>query len=193
MTKKALTETLQALKEETHGDHISIGDIVESLNNRGFGTLLIAPALIIVMPTGIIPGVPTVCALLIILVAAQIVMGRHYPWIPKALKEKSFDRKKYKDAVKKCRPITLWVDGFFHERLTFLTKESAQRVIALLCVILALCIIPLELVPFAASLPGLTILIFGLSLSVRDGLLASIGFFVMTITCFVIPYLWLTS
>ena len=78
MTNKALTETLEVLKEETKGDKISIGDIVEALNHRGFGPLLIGPSLLVVMPTGAIPGIPSLCALLIILIAAQIAFGKRH-------------------------------------------------------------------------------------------------------------------
>ncbi|MBI1301908.1 MAG: exopolysaccharide biosynthesis protein [Alphaproteobacteria bacterium] len=189
MSKKALTETLQTIQDETEGDEISFADIVEALNHRGFGALLTAPALIAVLPTGAIPGVPFLCAVFITLVAAQIAIGRRYPWIPKRLQDVSFSRKKYKSAVKKAKVYTEWIDGFFHERLSFLTNDIAQRLIAVLCIFLALSIIPIGFIPFAAALPSITILIFGLSLSVRDGLLALIGFLVMAVTVAAIPYL----
>lgn len=188
MSRKALTETLQAIQDETDGDSISFGDIVAALNNRGFGALLTGPALIVVLPTGAIPGIPSLCAILIILIAAQIVIGRSYPWIPKRLETISFDRQKYKMIVEKSKPYTEWVDGFFHKRLKFLTQDSAQRVIAVLCILLGMSMIPLELVPFAAALPAIAILIFGLSLSVRDGLLASCGFLVIALSMIVLFY-----
>mgnify|MGYP001385810282 CR=1 FL=1 len=187
MTNKALTETLEVLKEETKGDKISIGDIVEALNHRGFGPLLIGPSLLVVMPTGAIPGIPSLCALLIILIAAQIAFGRRFPWIPSKLKKIEFEREKYETAVNKVKPYTKWVDSFFQERLQFLTRETAQRIIAAVCVILALCMIPLELIPFASFLPASAILIFGLSLSVRDGLIASIGFAIVAASLYIVP------
>lgn len=185
---KALTDTLQTIQDKSKGDNITIEELVEALNARGFGALLIGPSLIAVMPTGAIPGIPSVCAILIILIAVQMVIGRHYPWVPERLKNISFDRNKYMKAVDKAKPYTEWIDGFFHERLKFLTQESAQRVVALLCIFLALAMMPLELVPFAASLPAVTILLFGLSLSVHDGLLASIGFGLMAATLCTVPY-----
>ncbi|MAI61801.1 MAG: hypothetical protein CBB87_04800 [Micavibrio sp. TMED27] len=186
---KALTDTLQTIQDQSEGDSITFEELVEALNSRGFGALLIGPSLIAVMPTGAIPGIPSLCAILIIIIAVQMVMGRSYPWIPQRLKNISFDRKKYMNAINTSKPYTEWIDSFFHERLKFLTQDSAQRVVALLCVFLALAMIPLELVPFAAAFPAATILLFGLSLSVHDGLIASIGFGLMAISIFIVPIL----
>lgn len=188
MSEAALTETLDTIQEETSGDKISLGDLVEALNHRGFGAMLIGPSLIVVLPTGGIPGVPTLCALLILLIAGQIVMGRKHPWIPKKLAERSFERGKFEKVVDTVRPYTKWVDRFFQKRFTFLTNDVAQNVIAVLCVVLALCMPPLEFLPFVAALPALAILLFGLSLSVRDGLLAAIGFVTVLLSIGIIPY-----
>ncbi|WP_339927585.1 exopolysaccharide biosynthesis protein, partial [uncultured Cobetia sp.] len=57
-----LTGLLEELDREIEGD-ISLGDILEHFNSRGFGPLLVLPALLVLLPTGAIPGVPTTCAL----------------------------------------------------------------------------------------------------------------------------------
>ena len=64
-----LTGLLEELDREIEGD-ISLGDILEHFNSRGFGPLLVLPALLVLLPTGAIPGVPTTCALFIVLTAA---------------------------------------------------------------------------------------------------------------------------
>lgn len=190
MSKKALTDTLQAIEDETEGEKISFGDIVEALNHRGFGTLLIAPALIGVLPTGAIPLMPNVITLFVILIASQILLGRTYPWMPKRLKSFSFDRETFKKSVKKAKPYTEWIDGFFHPRLKFLTGDLAQRVVAFFCIFLAISISILGFVPFAAAIPCFAILMFGLGLTVHDGLLTGIGFLIMGVSFAAIPFLW---
>ena len=186
----SLTEALDMLKRDTRGQKISFGDIVETLNHRGFGALIIAPALITVLPTGAIPGIPALCAIFIILIAAQLVFGRSHPWIPKRLDKMSFSRKKYEQAVEKARPYTQWIDRFFHPRLQFLTRKVAQRIIAVICVLLSLIIIVVGFIPFIPMLPALAILMFGLGISVHDGLLIAFGFIAMGIAFAVIPFLF---
>ena len=185
-----LTEILTDIDERTKGDKIDLIKIVEALKHRGFGPLIMAPALITVLPTGAIPGMPLVCGILIILIATQLLVGKKYPWLPKRLQSVSFGRKQYKRALEKAKPYTRWIDGFFHPRLKFLTGEIAQRTIAFLCVGLALMVIAFGFVPFAAALPASAILFFGLALSIHDGLLTLIGNTMMAAAIITIPYIF---
>ena len=185
-----LTETLEAIKDDTEGKEISFEDLVSSLNHRGFGTLLIGPALITILPTGAIPGIPALCGLFIALIATQIVMGRSYPWLPEKLKNIAFSREKYIDTIQKYEPYTERIDEFFHPRFEFLTREVAQRIIAAFCVILSLGMVGIGFIPFVPALLALPILLFGLGLSVHDGLLTAFGFVLMLAAGAVIPYLF---
>lgn len=177
--KNGLYDTLAAIERETSGDKIAIKDIVAALERRGFGPLLIAPALITTLPTGAIPGIPAICALFILLIAVQIVFGARHPWLPRPVRDFSFSRKKFQNSVTRYSSYIRWVDDIFHPRFQFLTHKLAQWIIALLCVVLSVFIIILGFIPFAPLLPALAILMFGLGLSVRDGLLTFTGLVVV--------------
>ncbi|MFE8071421.1 exopolysaccharide biosynthesis protein [Marinobacteraceae bacterium S3BR75-40.1] len=82
----------------------------------------------------------------------------------------SFDR-----AYRRCRPVTLWIDRFLKPRLTFLLRPPLPRLMAAFCTLLALTMIPLELLPFAAALPALTIALLAMGLSGNDGLWLLLG------------------
>lgn len=179
---EALTETLQAIGDESSGGEITSNEINQAMQNRGFGALLIAPGLIVILPTGAIPGVPAICALFIILVAVQAAVGRTHPWLPERIKKISFDKKRYDRSIKAAKPYTHCIDSFFHERFALFTQKTAQRVIAVMCVFLGLGIIILGVIPFAAMLPAAAILMFGLGLSVKDGLLTLGGVFFVVLT-----------
>lgn len=187
---KALTDTLQTIQDKSQGNEISFDEINKALEHRGFGPLLIAPALIAILPTGAIPGIPALCAIFIILISSQFALGRQHPWLPKRLKNISFSKEKYKAGFKKAKTYTEWIDQFFHPRFEFLIQRPAQRLIAILCVLLAMGIIVIGFIPFAAALPSSAILLFGLGLSVRDGLLTAIGFIFLTATIVAIPFLF---
>lgn len=191
MSKKTtLTETLDTIKEETDGTKITFGEILDILNSRGFGPLLIAPAVITILPTGAIPTIPTICAVFIILVSVQILMGRHYPWMPKKLKGMSFNRKTYRDVEEKIRPYTKKIDKLFKPRFQFLTGNISQTICALLCLGLAVTMSLVELIPFLAALPAAAILMMGLSLSMKDGILMIIGYALIGVTGGSVYYLW---
>lgn len=176
MSDEGLTSTLTAIHEETQaGEHINIGDLIDALNSRGYGPLLIAPALITLLPTGAIPGVPAVCAALIGLISIQILMGSKQPWLPQKLKDFSFSRGRFMKTVNKVKPLTRKIDRLFHPRLEFLVRHEIQPVIAILCLLLAVSIIILGWIPFLAMIPASAILLMGLGLSTHDGLLIAIA------------------
>ena len=77
-----LTDILVKLADEPDGSELSLVSVVETMQGRGFGPLLLAPTLMVLLPTGAIPGVPTLGALLIVLVAGQLVAGKRTPWVP---------------------------------------------------------------------------------------------------------------
>ena len=187
--KTSLTDALEKIQKETNGDKISFGDLVEILNSRGFGALLIGPSLVTVLPTGAIPGIPSLCAIMIILISIQIIFGRKYPWIPSKLENITFDRKKFSDGVDKVKPYTKWIDGFFHPRFKYLTEKPAHYVVAVLCIALACLMIAFEVIPFAAFVPAFAILILGLGLSIHDGLLVACGIFCMCCAFSIVPFI----
>ena len=55
---------------------ISVSDVVEEIGGRSFAILLMVPALSMVSPISTIPGLPTLSASLIGLVANQMLAGR---------------------------------------------------------------------------------------------------------------------
>lgn len=173
-----LTEILTDLHEDFEGEKITLGEIVEHFEDRGFGPLLLAPALIAVLPSGAIPGVPAVCAVFIILISGQLLFGKHHPWLPGRLRRFSFSRSKFQRGFEKVEPWTRRFDKLLKPRLVILTRETASRVIAVVAILLALIMIPLELVPFACAVPGLSIAFFAIGLSARDGLLTLLALLV---------------
>lgn len=165
-----LTSILDDLQEDFHEDKIRLGDIVEHFKDRGFGPLLLVPALIAVLPTGAIPGVPAICATLIILICVQLLFGKHHPWLPSRIRDFAIAKDKFEKGYKRVRPWTQRFDRLLSERLAFLTRETGTRVVAVIAILLALIMIPLELVPFACAVPGLSIAFFAIGLSAKDGL-----------------------
>ncbi|WP_155859904.1 exopolysaccharide biosynthesis protein [Kordiimonas gwangyangensis] len=174
----ALTGTLDTIRDGTEGDEISVNALIEALNSRGFGPLLIGPALITILPTGAIPGMPDVCALIVILMSLQILFRRKHPWIPKRLAEFSFSRDKFLSALEKAKPYTRRVDKVIYPRLKYFAREEFEPVIAVMAILLSVCIMIMGFIPFLAALPASGILFLGLGLVGRDGLMLVFAFFI---------------
>ena len=82
------------------------------------------------------------------------------------------------EGLRQAYPYVCQVDRFLKPRLTFLTEPPFVQLVAIVCVAAALVSFPLGLVPFGPVLPGLTVLLFGLALTARDGfvlILAGLG------------------
>ena len=184
----ALTGTLEAIEENTEGDKIDVGTLVSSLNARGFGPLLIGPSLIVILPTGAIPGMPSICALMLIFVSVQIMVGRKNPWLPSRLKDISFSRETFINVISKSKPYTKKIDKFIYPRLEILTSDKLIPLIALLSIVLSVAVSILGFIPFLAALPALGILMLGVGLTAHDGVWFVGAFVVMIASLALFPW-----
>lgn len=154
---------------------VSVSDIQDKIGQRSFGPFLFVPALIEISPVGGIPGVPTMLALIIALFAFQMLFGRDHFWIPGFLGNRSVRGEKLDKGLNKIRPLVRWLDKISRARLNWATSKGALRLIAVLCVLLATSVPPLELLPFASTAPFSAICLFGLGITTRDGLVVVLG------------------
>lgn len=122
-----------------------------------------------ISPLTIVPGGNWIIAAITLIFTSQIVIGLEYPWLPARLLDFRFRREHLVKGTKGARVWAEVFDRLLAPRLLFLTRKPFLQVIALICVFAALITFPLGLVPFGPVLPGLTILIFGLGLMARDG------------------------
>lgn len=158
-----------------NGAKVSVGEIVETFGPRSFGPLLLLAGLLGMTPVSGIPTVPTIIAVIVVLIAAQLLFGRDAIWIPRFIQKLSIKAARLKKAAQVARKPTRVVDRVVKPRLKVFTIPIADRLVALACVLVAACVPPLELLPFAAFVPSLAIFAFGLGLVGRDGLVVLIA------------------
>ena len=152
-------------------DEVRVADVLDDFGARSFGPFIMIPAVLEITPVGGIPGVPTVLALLIALIAVQLLIGRDHVWMPQFVQRRAVGSKKLHKAVGKLKGMANFLDRHSKGRLEGLTKGTAIKLVA--AVIIALCctVPPLEFLPFASTIPMLAIAVLGLALTVRDGAL----------------------
>lgn len=167
--RRSLCGLLDRLAEETEGDTVTVRDLLEIVGPRAFGPVIVILGFIAVSPLTIIPGATWVTALITLIFTSQIVAGFNRPWIPDRLLKFKLKRSYLISGVEGIRRWAEVFDRMLEPRLLFLTRKPFIQLIALMCVGASLVTFPLGFVPLAPILPGLTILIFGLGLMARDG------------------------
>jgi hypothetical protein len=154
--------------------HISLDDLVVALGNRSFVLLLIIfslPNLFFFVPgASVITGPP------LIFVATQLVLGRPSVWLPKVLGERSIEQQNFGRTVARALPWVERAERLAHPRFWPLSRRAAELTIGFACLVMAVFMfLP---IPFANTLPALSVIMLALSLGERVGLWLLGGFVV---------------
>jgi hypothetical protein len=166
---------------------VTVADIRERLGQRSFGPLLLFAGLVLSTPLAGIPGLPTTLAIVIMLTSGQMLLGLQGLWLPELVLRRSIARRHLERFDRIVRYVASYVDRLIRPRLIWLTARPFSRLIAALCFLLGLIMLPLEYVPLTSSIPAFPVAAFGLALTTRDGLfvilglaliLAGLGFFI---------------
>jgi hypothetical protein len=154
------------------GPRISLGALRDALGDRGFGVLLFVFAFPNLLPHNI-PLVSAVLGLPLILLAAQLTYGRHKPWFPSWLAERSFPRLGFTAIVMHALPYLERAERLLKPRLTGLLSWTGERFIGIALLVLAIALtLP---IPFGNFLPAFAIAIVGLALVEKDGVAVLVG------------------
>jgi len=164
-----ITDVLDTLRSETDGGEVSLGEVLEVFDGRAYGPLLMIPGLITVMPTGAIPGVPSVMGLTVLLISTQMLFAQKRPWLPKPLRERRIGRERLVNAIEKTYPYAEKIERFIKHRLGWASGKVARYAAAITCMCISPTLLIFEVLPPGAFLPGLATLLFGVGLTARDG------------------------
>lgn len=121
-------------------------------------------------------------AALVLLTSVQLLLGRETFWLPKWLLSRSLSRNKFDKAIHYMKKPARWVDSLLGVRLAWMTGYIGIRVTAVMCLLIALAMPPMEFIPFSANGAGLALTLFGLGLVARDGIMLSLGFLLTRVT-----------
>lgn len=171
---ESLVETVESAAEGD-GD-VSVGELVQTIGDDALASLMLVPALIMISPASGIPGLSTACATVVALAAIQLAIGRHTLWLPGFLANRRIARSKLDKAAAWLQKPARFLDRVTGRRLAFLASRPFSIAPSLLCVLIALCVPFLELVPFSASIAGAAIAFIALGLVAGDGLSIILGF-----------------
>ena len=166
------SEVLSALAAAHAGERITVGDIVHGLGDRAFGMLLFAFAAPNLPPLGI-PGLSSVCAVPLLILALQLMAGRAEPALPGWVTARSMPTAAFRRLMAYVVPWLARAERLVRPRAAIAVSGAGERAagaaVAILAVVLVLPI------PFGNLLPAIAIALFGLAIVERDGLAALAG------------------
>lgn len=181
-----LEDVLDEAIEASHGETICLDDLLQEFGTRSFGPVLIVLSLVIISPIGSIPALPIALGAVIALFAVQLVFGRARPWLPHRLRKVGIDRGRAERFRERWQDRLERIDAMLRPRFEWAAAAPSQWFASFCLIFLSATMIPLELIPFGATVPAVAMLFFGIGLTVRDGLMMLLGFVVT------VPSLWLT-
>lgn len=176
---------------EAHEDaRITLRDIVQAFETRGFGFVILIFALPNCLPGP--PGIGSIVGIPMAFVAIQLMIGQHRPWLPRWLLDHSLDRAGLLIMLTGSRKRIRWFEALFKPRLETLFDKAPQWLIGLFLIVLAGCVLlPLPLTNF---IPAVASAIIGLALIERDGAALVVGAIVgivgIAITTTVVAGIW---
>lgn len=166
-----LSERLSQIAEQSGPDRIPLSELARQLHSRVWGGLLVVFAAINIIPLP--PGTNTVIAIPLVLISAQMVFGRASPWFPGWIDRRGVTKTELQKLIEKMGPFEARVERIFRPRLGELTGPTATRAIGLVCMVLSVVAgLPILMIHNA---PAVAIVLFGLALIYRDGVLVILG------------------
>jgi hypothetical protein len=172
-----LDDLCEAFSEEK----VSVGELVDCLDSRAHGVLLLILALPMCIPN--IPGISTIFGVLMIAPALGLLFGQRRLWLPRQVRGWTFSRNGFNKAMRTAAGGLRRVEYLIKPRLSFLTRWPMTSAVGFQTLIMALVLI---LPIWGANLsPGVTVTLTALALMQRDGLLM-----LLSIPCAVGSVVW---
>ena len=153
-------------------DRVTMGEIVAALGDRGLGVLIAIFAIPNMLPS-VVPLGNTVIGIFPLIFAIHLIFGLDRLMLPAFIANRSITAKTLKTLVPRVADVLSWFERLLKPRLPGVTGVYVERVVGVICAVLALItIIP---IPFAHNLPAVALVLIGLGLIERDGLAILIG------------------
>jgi hypothetical protein len=164
-------------RDTPDGDaQISLGEILRRIGLRGFGPILVIVSGLLLLPIGMIPGVPGAVAIVMGLVAVELVSGGKAIRLPGRIARLSLRASLVSGSVARARPVTRVIGRLLRPRAVALA--TARPVEILLGLVLGTIAVVMFVVGFVPGLPfllAIPVLLIGLGLTARDSLVLFLG------------------
>lgn len=163
---------LTRLANEIGPPRISVDHILARLGDRAFGIVMIILAAPNCLPMP--PGSSTIFGVALMLVAPQMIVGRHRLWMPSLLRCRSLTRGDFQKVVARLAPILARMERLCRPRVIWLASGPFERLVGLVVLVLGF-VITLPIPIIGNMPPAIVIAVLAVSLIERDGLAVIFG------------------
>lgn len=165
---QSLSENLKAITAGGE-EQVSLGQIVDAINDKQFGMLLIIFAIPSALPVPA-AGYSTPFGIVILILGLQMLVGRRTPWFPQKLRDKRFTREKLEGMFDKAGGFFQRIEMLVKPRMRWISSPGGYRLMALLVIFMSLLMcLP---IPTTNTFPAMVIFLIGVGLTEDDGLFA---------------------
>jgi hypothetical protein len=164
------SELLRRVAERAPAPRVTLGHLIAAFGERSFGFALILFAIPNTVP---VPGLGTIFGMPLMLIGAQMALGRAAPWLPRAMGERGMETASFVRMVALAEPRLRKVEAILRPRLTFLFSPLMERMIG---VFVMLCSVSIML-PFPGSNfpPAIALILISLAVMAEDGVVLLAG------------------
>ncbi|MBY4892337.1 exopolysaccharide biosynthesis protein [Rhodobacteraceae bacterium N5(2021)] len=165
------SQRLAQLTDDAPQETVTLGWVLEQMQERAFGLFLLVLALPCCIP--FVYGLPQVVAMPLMLISVQIVFGRKSPWLPERLAGRTVSAEGLQGLSLRAGPWLRRIEAVSRPRLTALTRPPLDRFVGLALVAFSASIlVPL---PLTNTVPGFAVVVVAMGLLQRDGILVILG------------------
>lgn len=172
---RSIHEVFARVLARTDQPTVSVGRILDAFGARAYGPLLFLIGVVIVSPLSAIPGAMIVAAVIVVAIMGQALVREGAPWIPGRIRRIRLGAARLRWALEKVMPWFEVIERMVRPRLVVLIRPPLLHLWSVCCMLIGLTLVPLTVIPFAVTVPGLSLAIIGLGLMTADGLLVLAG------------------
>ncbi|MBN8031804.1 exopolysaccharide biosynthesis protein [Vibrio vulnificus] len=165
------SDVIVELIKQTQSPGITLRNLTDRLGDRTFGMLLMLIALFNVLPLVSIIG-----GILIATLGLQMILGRRKAWLPSVILDRELPNDKVQAILRTFEPKVRKLEQYIYPRIQYMEAPVVDQVNG--CIILLLGLLISLPFPFTNIAPAFVVMIMGLGLMERDGLL-QIGSFLL--------------
>lgn len=167
--RQGFIDVVGRLSKDAGPDGMTIREVLDHLDERSFGLLIAILAIPCLVPG--LYGVPQVVGLVILLLAAQILVGRVEPWLPDVMLDRRISKGWLETMATFADKRMRWTERVSRPRLTLLATGLGERIAAAFMIVATLTIV----IPFTNTVPSVALTLLAVGLIQRDGLFVGAG------------------
>ena len=159
-----VTRLLRRLADDGGEAGLTLCEIRDRMDERAYGLLILLLSIPCLVPG--LYGVPQVVGVIIILVAAQLLVGREEPWLPLWMLNLRAKGSWLKAMADFAESRLGWVDRLSRPRLRRFASGAGEKLAAVFMILATLTIV----LPMTNTIPSVALALLSVGLIQRDGL-----------------------